>query len=101
MCCERDRFDDSALSSYEQRWKRDFGRELLLGFRLFQLRRSLSAEEVDQLLMVLKDPSLLETIRTYGDMDRPQKMLFQLARKPAFYPLLRILMRKGLRQILH
>jgi digeranylgeranylglycerophospholipid reductase len=101
MCCECDRFDDSALSSYEQRWKRDFGRELLLGFRLFQLRRSLSAEEVDQLLMVLKDPSLLETIRTYGDMDRPQKMLYQLARKPAFYPLLRILMRKGLRQILH
>jgi digeranylgeranylglycerophospholipid reductase len=99
-CCELDRFDDAALSVYEQRWRQDFGRELQLGFRLYQLRRSLSIPEVDQLLSVLKDPSLLETIRTYGDMDRPQTLLFQLAKKPAFYPLLRILMRKGLRQIL-
>ncbi len=101
LCCEQDRFDDDALSVYERLWKQDFGRELQLGFRLFQLRRSLSSEEVDQILTVLRDPSLLETIRTHGDMDRPRKLILQLARKPSFYPLLRILMQKGLRQILH
>jgi digeranylgeranylglycerophospholipid reductase len=98
-CCEEGRFDDQILASYEQRWKQDFGRELLLGFRLFQLRRSLSEEEVDRLLSVLKEPSLLETIKTYGDMDRPRKLLVQLAKKPAFYPLLRLLVQKGLHQI--
>jgi digeranylgeranylglycerophospholipid reductase len=99
-CCEENRFDDRALSTYEQRWKQDFGRELQLGFRFFELRRSLSTEEVDQLLSMLRDPTLIETIRTYGDMDRPRKLFLQLARKPAFYPCLRILMQKGLRQIL-
>ncbi|MDD1678848.1 MAG: NAD(P)/FAD-dependent oxidoreductase [Methanomicrobiales archaeon] len=100
ICCERDRFDDGALSLYEQRWKKDFGRELRLGFRLFQLRGSLTPEEVDRLLSVLDDPSLLDSIKTYGDMDRPRRLFLQLAKKPAFYPLLRLLVQKGLHQIL-
>jgi digeranylgeranylglycerophospholipid reductase len=100
LCCEQDRFDDDALSAYERLWKQDFGRELQLGFRLFQLRRSLSAVEVDQLLSTLKDPSLLETIKTHGDMDRPRKLIFQLAKNSAFYPLFPILIRKGLFRIL-
>lgn len=100
MCCEEDRFDDQTLSTYEQSWKQDFGRELQLGFRLFQLRRSLSAVEVDRILLILKDPSLLDVITTYGDIDRPRRLLLKLAKSPAFYPLLRLLVKKGLRQIL-
>jgi hypothetical protein len=70
-----------------------------MGFRLLQLRRSLSPLEVDQALMLLRNPSLLETIKAYGDMDRPRSLVFQLAKQPDFYPLLRLLIRKGLYQI--
>ncbi len=98
-CCECDRFDDPTLSSYERRWKQDFGREIQLGFRLYQLRRSLTIEEVDQLLSILQDRSLRDTIRTYGDMDRPRNLVFRLAKNPAFYPALRILLRKGFREL--
>jgi geranylgeranyl reductase family protein len=100
MCCEQDRFEDAILSTYEQRWKSDFGRELQMGFRLYQLRRSLSPSEVDQVLSLLGSPAFLETVVRYGDMDRPRKLLFHLAKNPSFYPLLRILVRKGLFQIL-
>ena len=33
---ESDLFTDEALAEYERRWREDIGRELDLGFRLFQ-----------------------------------------------------------------
>ena len=44
-CCETDTFTDEPLAEYEQLWKSDIGRELSLGFRIFQLRQTLSASE--------------------------------------------------------
>jgi len=41
-CCETDTFTDAALAAYEQRWKADMGRELDLGFRIFQMRQTIS-----------------------------------------------------------
>ncbi|MDD1676020.1 MAG: NAD(P)/FAD-dependent oxidoreductase [Methanomicrobiales archaeon] len=99
-CHEAGRFDDRALSAYERRWKADIGRDLSTGFRLFRLRRTLSSADVDRLLSLLGDPSVLETIRTEGDMDRPRRLILQLAKKPALYPLLGSLLGKKFGEIL-
>ncbi|MDD1672979.1 MAG: NAD(P)/FAD-dependent oxidoreductase, partial [Methanomicrobiales archaeon] len=61
-CFERETYDDRSLAMYERRWKSDFGWDLALGFRLFEIRRSLSSSEIDRLLSVLQDPDILKTI---------------------------------------
>ena len=38
FCCDNDLFTDVALAEYERKWRADIGRELDLGFRIFQLR---------------------------------------------------------------
>ncbi len=53
-CCETDTFTDAALAEYEQRWKADMGRELDLGFRIFQMRQTISAQEMDALIRALE-----------------------------------------------
>lgn len=99
-CCERGRFDNEVLAEYEHRWRADIGGELTLGFRLFQLRRSLTPSEIDLILKTFQNPALVETILTYGDMDRPRRMVMQLIKKPEILRILHILFRSGVRQIL-
>ncbi|NYT05151.1 MAG: NAD(P)/FAD-dependent oxidoreductase [Methanomicrobiales archaeon] len=81
-CCEAGRFDAPALRSYEDRWKEDFGRELALGYRLFQARQRIGPEEMAELCRVLGDPELLRTIVASGDMDRPSTLVRRLLLKP-------------------
>jgi flavin-dependent dehydrogenase len=95
-CCETDTFTDTALAEYEQRWKADMGRELDLGFRIFQMRQTISAREMDALLRALQDPEILHTIIEYGDMDRPGILVKKLLRKPAILRCAAPLFRSGL-----
>jgi flavin-dependent dehydrogenase len=95
-CCETDTFTDAALAEYEQRWKADMGRELDLGFRIFQMRRTLSAQEMDALIRALSDPDIVRTIVEYGDMDRPGVLVKKLLRKPAILRCAAPLLRSGL-----
>jgi digeranylgeranylglycerophospholipid reductase len=62
ICCETDTFTDTMLGEYEQRWKADIGRELELGFRIFQLRQKISARDMDALIRALNDPDIVRTI---------------------------------------
>lgn len=73
---------DAALATYEQRWREDFGRELELGFTALNLRRTLTAEEIDSVLDALNTPETLDLITNAGDMDRPSALLFKLMKKP-------------------
>jgi len=98
-CCESDLFTDDALAEYERRWQDDLGRELDLGFRLFQLRRQLSAPEMDALIQALNDPDIIRTITEYGDMDRPGMLVKKLLLKPAILRCATPVLRSGLRSL--
>jgi geranylgeranyl reductase family protein len=95
-CCETDTFTDAALAEYEQRWRADIGRELDLGFRIFQMRQNISAHEMDALIRALDDPDIVRTIVEYGDMDRPGVLVKKLLRKPAILRCAAPLLRSGL-----
>jgi digeranylgeranylglycerophospholipid reductase len=98
-CCESDLFTDEALAEYERRWKEDLGRELDLGFRLFQLRQKLSVTELDALVEALNDPDIIRTITEYGDMDRPGTLIKKLMVKPRILRCAPPLLRSGLRSL--
>jgi len=95
-CCETDTFTDAALAAYEQRWKADMGRELDLGFRIFQMRQTISAREMDAFIRALSDPEVVRTIVAYGDMDRPGVLVKKLLFKPAILRCAAPLLRSGL-----
>jgi digeranylgeranylglycerophospholipid reductase len=98
-CCEEGKFDDAALAEYELRWKADFGRELDLGFRLFGMRRNLGREDLDRIILALKEPSILAAIVEHGDMDRPGTLIKKLLLNPAMIPVLKPLILSGIRSL--
>ena len=98
-CCEADMFTDTALAEYERRWQEDIGRELDLGFRIFQLRQKISAPEIDALIHALNNPDIISTIIEYGNMDRPGILVKKILFKPAILRCATPLLRSGLRSL--
>jgi len=98
-CCGHDTFSDHALADYERRWKADFGRELEIGFRFFEMRQRLSVADIDRILQALNDPEILSAIVQYGDMDRPGILVKKLLLKPSMFRLLRPLLQTGLHSL--
>ena len=99
VACEQGRFDDAVLAGYEQRWKADIGRELEIGFRLFEMRQKMTPEEIDQIIRALNDPDILSAIVEYGDMDRPGMLVKKLLKKPALLRVLAPLLKSGVRSL--
>jgi digeranylgeranylglycerophospholipid reductase len=97
--CEQDLYDDATLAAYESRWQEDFGRELALGYRLFEMRQKMSAGDTDALIQALNTPAILRTIEEYGDMDRPGALIKKLLVNPAILRLLRPLAQAGLHSL--
>jgi digeranylgeranylglycerophospholipid reductase len=100
LACEQGRYNDAVLAGYERRWREDFGRELELGYRLFEMRQKLSAEDTDALIQALNIPPILHTIEEFGDMDRPGALIKKLLVNPAVLRLLRPLIQTGLHTLL-
>jgi hypothetical protein len=99
-CVEYDSFDDQDLRQYEIQWKKDFGRELSLGFRIFQLRRTMSSQEIDELIRAFQDPSIVDEIIQRGDIDRPSRIILTLIENPSILNIVHILFRKEIMKIL-
>ena len=98
-CLEADDLSDEALAVYEGRWKADYGRELALGYRLQLARRRVTPEEIDRLIRAFGSPRVVRAIVESGDMDRPSALLARLCRMPSLWPVLPILMRLGISEI--
>ena len=94
--CEEGIFTDAFLADYEHRWQGDFGRELDLGYRLFEMRQKMSAKDIDALVQALNTPAILRTIEEYGDMDRPGALVKRLLVNPAILRLVKPLVQAGL-----
>ena len=97
--CEKGMYDDATLAGYERRWQEDFGRELELGYRLFEMRQKMSAEDIDALLKALNTPSILRTIEEHGDMDRPGTLIKRLMVNPSILRLVKPLLQAGLHSL--
>ena len=63
-------------------------------------RRRIAPEEIDRLLRAFSSPRVIRAIVEYGDMDRPSALLARLVRMPALWPVLPIIMRLGIAEIL-
>ncbi len=98
--CRKNDTSDAVLSAYERMWKADFGRELEFGLRVLRLRQQLSPGDIDRLVRTLNDPGIIQDIRQFGDMDRPGAVIRHLIRNPKIYPVLGILLKRGVRQII-
>jgi digeranylgeranylglycerophospholipid reductase len=98
--CLKNDTSDAVIGEYERRWKADFGHELELGLRIFRLRQQLSSGDIDRLVQLLNDPGIIGDIRRYGDMDRPGAILRHLLKNPKLFPVLGILLKGGVRQII-
>jgi digeranylgeranylglycerophospholipid reductase len=99
LACEQDRYDDTVLAGYEQRWQEDFGRELDLGYRLFEMRQKMTPEDIDALLQALNTPAIVRTIEEHGDMDRPGALVKKLLVNPSVLRLLKPLVQAGLHNL--
>ena len=97
--CASNRFDDSVLCGYEQRWKADMGNELALGMQFFAMRRHLTSRDMDDLVRALDDPGIIRMIEECGDMDRPSALVKRLLLHPGILRLLKPLVRTGLRSL--
>jgi digeranylgeranylglycerophospholipid reductase len=98
--CLKNDTSDAVIGEYERRWKADFGRELEFGLRVFRLRQQLSPRDIDHLVRALNDPGIIRDIRRYGDMDRPGLIIRRLLKNPKLFPVLGILLKRGVRQII-
>jgi flavin-dependent dehydrogenase len=99
LACGQGMYDDTVLAGYERRWQEDFGRELEIGYRLFEMRQKMSAEDIDALIQALNTPSILRTIEESGDMDRPGALIKKLLVNPAILRLVRPLVQAGLHSL--
>ena len=99
QACEQGMYDDTILAGYERRWKDDFGRELELGYHLFEMRQKMSPEDIDALIQALNTPSILRTIEESGDMDRPGALIKKLLVNPAILRLVKPLVQAGLHSL--
>jgi digeranylgeranylglycerophospholipid reductase len=98
--CRLQDASDRVLSGYEKGWKADFGRELDLGFRMFRLRQQITPVEMDRLVQILNDPGVIRDIMEYADMDRPGAIFRRILQNPKVYPVLGILFKKAVANIL-
>ncbi len=99
VCLEHDDFSDRALSLYEKRWQADIGKELALGYRLFLMRQHLSPETIDEMIIAMSSPEIIDAIVRYGDMDRPAKIAGILAKNPSLFRFFPPLFLSGIRSL--
>lgn len=70
-----------ALTSYPKAFDREVGTELVKAARLRRSFRAMSDRMVDDLILALDDPELLDTIVSEGDIEFPSRLVRALLRR--------------------
>ncbi len=63
------------LLEYDRKWRSEIGKELAMGMRIHNFIGGLGDDELDELIASMNNPTILETITRYGDMDHPSKLI--------------------------
>jgi digeranylgeranylglycerophospholipid reductase len=66
------------LSEYDQLWRKGLGKELEIGMKIHDYIGKLEDRHLNDLIGSLNNPSILNTITEYGDMDHPSILMRKL-----------------------
>lgn len=72
---------------YERQWRAALGTEIEFGLRARGAFLSLTPDELDYLVSLLREPAVGEFLLSRGDMDRPSRLLRELRRATHLWPL--------------
>ncbi len=97
--CETGRTDPGFLSTYQDRWQSDFGRELAAGMHMLRVRRTISSSQMEHLLGTMSHPAIRDLITRKGDMDRPLSLATALMIHPRMIPAAGILVQAWMRSM--
>lgn len=71
---EKDDTSQRVLQEYHNRWQKDVGKEISKGLWLRKAYRSLSDEEIDELIDMLRNEKVKNIIEQEGDIDYPSSL---------------------------
>ena len=74
-------FSQESLQSYHDLWRKDIGRELLLGMQFRKIFRNLSDRQFNKYMAKFKQPNIASTISEFGDIDYPSLLVKPLLKK--------------------
>ena len=82
MGLRSDRLDLTFLSSYDRRWKRALGGEMLMGWMGRKVFEHISDRKLDRLVAVCRHKSVEELINPIAEFDWHSKAVFSFLRSP-------------------
>lgn len=77
---------DETLKEYERRWQDKIGKELRFGLLAHRALYSLSDAKIEAGLAIINQPSILQAITEYGDIDYPGMLASSLLSRQDLWP---------------
>jgi len=85
------RFDGGVLAKYEQRWRRELGGELEIGYRFRRIFSGIADKQIDRLFRILNSDGIAPLIHRKAEFDWHKDLILILSRHSIFreylYPL--------------
>ena len=76
-----DGFSQDVLQLYHQAWRKDIGRELMMGMQFRKIFGKLTNADLDKYIQKFNTPAIINTITEKGDIDFPSTLLKPLLKK--------------------
>jgi len=76
----KNRFDDHILRKYEQRWRRELGGEIEIGYRFRQIFSGINDKQIDRIFELLNSDGIAPLIRNRAQFDWHKDLILALAR---------------------
>ncbi len=83
----------NAACWYTRRWRGTLGQEVLFGLRARQVFRTLTDEQLEQLVSLLREPALARLLEKNFDLDFPARLVGTVLRRPTAWAQLARLLR--------
>lgn len=74
-----------ALADYESSWRQKIGGELSFGLKARRILARFTDQDLDQALVALADPKLLEFLAHVADIDHPSRLVSAVLGRPALW----------------
>ena len=78
------RFEDVTLGKYEQRWRRELGGELEVGYRFRQIFSGIDDNQIDRLFRILNSDGIAPLIHRKAEFDWHKDLILVLSRHSIF-----------------
>ncbi|GIW50692.1 MAG: NAD(P)/FAD-dependent oxidoreductase [Gemmatimonadales bacterium] len=82
---KRGELGERALRTYERLWRKEIGRELLVGRYFRRLGGALSDRQIDRLIRAYREPEFRDLVRRTADFERHSRFILALLASPIFW----------------